>query len=182
MTTEQAAVAASGEKVTMTDGRVVEFNGKRKLLKDTIVTTEQVGVRFDFRNGETRTYIISPDLMDQMAAHGAAQKIGDETAGVTDVDDMVIGVDEIIARLEKGEWSARKEGGGFSGASVLMKALVEYSGKTAEEVKTYLSGLSQAEKTALRASKQLKPIVDRLEADKVTKGKVNTDDLLAGLA
>jgi len=168
------------EVVTMQDGRTVEFVGKRKMLKESFPETGTV--RLDFRNGETRSFVIPGELKDRFACHGAEQKLGDETAGVDDVDDMVLAVDDLIGRLNKLEWSVKREGGGFGGTSVLLRALVEFSGRTAEQVKEFLAGKSQAEKMALRNSAKLKPIVDRLEAEKASKGaKVDTDALLSSL-
>jgi len=172
------------ESVKMQDGRTVEFVGKRKLLKDDLPGANGAApaIRLDFRNGETRTFSIPDTLLERFAMHGAAQKLGDETAGVDDVDDMVIGVDELIARLEKGEWTTRREGSGVAGTSILLRALVELSGKPADAIKAFLTGKSQAEKLALRNSPRLKPIVDKLEAEKVSKAsKIDTDALLAGL-
>ena len=171
------------ENVTLTDGRVVEFVGKRKLLKETFINSEtnEVSVVLDFRNGETRTFIIPDGLILRFAGHGAEQKLGDETAGVDDVDDMVLAIDELTDRLQNGEWSVKRESSGLQGTSVLLKALMEFSGRTAEEVKAKLKDKSQAEKLALRNSPQLKPIVERLEAEKLAKGaKVDTDAILAG--
>ena len=106
----------------------------------------------------------------------------DETAGVSDVDDMVIYIDEMIDRLSKGEWSTKRESSPFAGASVLLRALVEASGKTPEQVKAFLTTKTPAEKTALRNSAKIKPIVDRLESEKITKAsKVDTDALLSEL-
>ena len=172
------------ETVTMQDGRSVEFAGKRKLLKETIIEGDSVAVRLDFRNGETRTWTVPKDLVLRCAGHGAEQKLGDETAGTEDVDDMVLAVDELIARLNKGPdfWITKREGGGMAGTSVLLRALVEFSGRTSEQVKEFLSGKTQAEKLALRNSPKVKPIVERLEAEKAAKGaKVDTDALLANL-
>lgn len=182
--TRKAKPKAEVETVEMEDGRKVEFAGKRKLLKDSIFAADGSidHIRLDFRNGKTVNFVIPPALLAQFAAHGAEQKLGDETAGEDDVDDMVEGVTELVARLEKGEWSTRREGGGMAGTSVLLKALVEKSGKPVEHIRTFLSTKSQAEKMALRNSAQLKPIVDRLEAEKLAKNaKVDTDALLASL-
>lgn len=171
------------EQVTMTDGRVVDFVGKRKMLKESLFPEGGLPqIRIDFRNGETRLFQLQENLLHRYAGHGAEQKLGDETAGTDDVDDMVLEVDELWGRLEKGEWSTRREGSGMAGTSILLKALVEFSKKTTDEVKAFLTGKSQAEKLALRASPQLKPIVDRLEAEKVAKvAKIDTGALLAGL-
>jgi hypothetical protein len=180
--TAPAKAAREVEKVTMSDGREVEFVGKRKLLKETIIEGDGVAVRLDFRNGESILFPIPEAMLFQFAGHGAEQKLGDETAGTEDVDDMVLAVQELVDRLNKGEWSTRREGSGFAGTSVLLRALVEHSGRTVEQVKAFLTGKTQAEKMALRNSPKIKPIVDRLESEKLAKaGKVDTDALLAGL-
>ena len=167
------------ETVTLTDGRSVDFVGKRKLLKESFIDGHKVSVRLDFRNGETRTFHLPHELMLQFAAHGAEQKLGDETAGTDDVDDMVLAIDELIERLSKGEWNTRREGNGFAGTSVLLRALVEASGKSVEQIKAFLSGKTQADKLALRNSPKIKPIVEKLEAEKVAKtAKVDTASLL----
>ena len=168
-------------KVKMTDGREVEFVGKRKLLKETIIEGDVVAVRLDFLNGETRTFVCPTELLLKSAGHGLEQKLGDETAGVPDVDDQVMAVDELIERLEKLEWTTQRASG-VSGTSVLFKALQEvFPAKSAEELKTFLKGKTQAEKIALRGSARLKPVVDRIEAEKAAGAKVDTEALLGGL-
>lgn len=179
---EKEVVAKTVETVTLTDGRQVDFAGKRKMLKETIIEGDTVAVRLDFRNGATRTFVLPPELILRFAGHGAEQKYGDETAGVDDVDDMVMAVDDLDSRIQKGEWSIKREGGGMAGTSVLLRALMEFSGRTQEQVKEFLSGKSQAEKLALRNSPKVKPIVERLEAEKASRAaKVDTDALLANL-
>ena len=179
---EAVKVPREVEIVEMSDGRKVEFVGKRKMLKNTFIEKDQVTIRIDFRNGETRSWGIPEALILQCAGHGAEQKLGDEVAGETDVDDMTIAIDELIDRLNKLEWSVRREGGGFTGTSILMKALMEVSGKAAEAVKEFLKGKSQAEKMALRQSKTLKPVVERMEGEKVSKAAhIDAEALLATL-
>lgn len=172
------------ETVTMTDGRIVDFAGKRKLLKESSVTAEgKVQVRLDFRNGETRLFTIPDSLQSKFAAHGAEQKLGDEIAGLEDVGDCVLAVDELIDRLYNGEWGVKREANGMAGTSTLLKALVEHTGKTVEQIKTFLAGKSQAEKVALRNNPKIKPIVQRIEDEKAAKKtNVDTDALLGELA
>ena len=163
------------ETVTMTDGRVVDFAGKRKLLKESSVNADgKVAVRLDFRNGETRLFTLPDNLMAKFAAHGAEQKLGDEIAGLTDIEDCILAVDELIDRLYNGEWGVKREANGMAGTSVLVRALVEHTGKTVEQIKQFLSGKSQAEKVALRNNPKIKPIVERIEAEKASK-KANVD-------
>lgn len=191
--TNKPSTKVEPEKVTMEDGRVVEFAGKRKLLKEVLISGITEGyegpaaVRFDFRNGKTRTYTLHDKLIWQFAAHGASQKIGDETAGEDDIDDMVLAVDDIIERLsgESPEWTAKREGGGFGGVSILMRALMEHSGKDEATVKAFLKPKSHAEKMALRAHGPIAAIVKRLEDEKAAKAagasKVNAAELLGTL-
>ncbi len=181
------------ETVTMQDGRVVDFVGKKKLIKESFETPDgKVQVRLDWRNGETRLFTIPPTLLNKFAAHGAEQKLGDQIAGLKDdkgndaeLDDCILAVDELIEQLYDGVWSQKRESNGLAGTSVLIRAMVElYAGKkTVEEVKTFLKTKTQAEKIALRNSAKLKPIVERLEAEKAAKnaGKIDADALLAGL-
>src|SRR5271154_1095818 len=91
-------IASTVEKVAMEDGREVEFAGKRKVLKDAIIDNVHgtVAVRFDLRNGVTRTYPLRPDMILQFAGHGAEQKYGDELAGEEgDLDDFVLVLDRL---------------------------------------------------------------------------------------
>ena len=171
------------ETVTMQDGSIVEFAGKRKLLKSSSVSADgKVSVKMDFRNGPTRVFTVPDTLLAKFAAHGAEQKLGDEIAGLDDIDDCVLAVDDLIDRLYNGEWGVKREANGMAGTSVLARALVELTGKTRDQIKTFLSAKTQAEKVALRNSAKVKPIVERLESEKAQKGsKVDTDALLGEL-
>ena len=171
------------ETVNMTDGRLVDFAGKRKLLKESILTADgKVQVRLDFRNGETRLFTIPDAMLAKFAAHGAEQKLGDEIAGLEEVGDCVLAVDELIDRLYNGEWGVKREANGMAGTSMLLKALVEHTGKTVDAIKQFLNGKSQAEKVALRNNPKIKPIVERIEAEKASKkANVDTDAMLGEL-
>ena len=170
--------------VTLTDGRIVDFVGKRKLLKASEVTPDgKIQTTLDFVNGETRTFNIPDALLAKFASHGAEQKLGDEIAGVDDIEDAVLAIDDLIDRLYNGEWGVARDKSGLAGASILMRALVESTGKTAEEIKKFLSDKTAAQKAALRTNPKIKPIVDRLEAEKAAKSAkkadaVDTDALL----
>ena len=176
------------KEVAMDDGTVVRFPGSRRLIKSSTVSEDNstVTVRFDFVHGETRTFTIeaNADLFARFAAHGIEQKIGDEVAGLDDPEDMVIAVDEIMDRLNGGEWTAKRESNGMAGISVLAKALIKVSGKTANEIKAFLSGKTNAEKLALRKSPKIAPVIEELEAGKKKKEKaaVDTEALLGELS
>lgn len=186
------AEAPTKTPITMTDGRTVEFTTKQKLAKDSTVNEDgSVSTRLDFRNGETRTFSIAAanPLFARFAAHGIEQKLGDAIAGEPDLDDAVLSVDDLITRLNAGEWNVGRAGGGggFSGASVLFRALCELKGADTDEakqkIKDFLGSKTQAEKVALRRMDQLAPIVARIEADKAknAKSSVDTSALLGEL-
>lgn len=183
-TTADTGKKDAPEMVKMEDERIVEFAGKRKLLKSSFVTEDgRVQTRLDFRNGSTRLFTIPANLLAKFAGHGAEQKLGDEIAGLDDVEDCVIAIDELIDRLYNGEWGVKREANGMAGTSVLLKALVEYSGKTREQMAAWLKDKTQAQKMALRANPKVKAIIDRIEAEKASKGaKVDTDAMLGELA
>lgn len=164
--------------------RTVDFAGKRKLLKESFVDEAgNVSVVLDFRNGESRTFTIAPAMLAKFAAHGAEQKLGDEIAGLDDVEDCVLAVDELIDRLNAGEWGVKREGNGLAGTSVLARALMELKGVDMPTVKAFLKDKTQAQKTALRGNAQLKPIIEKIEAEKAAKGpKVDTEALLGEIA
>jgi hypothetical protein len=171
------------ETIRMTDGRVVDFPGKTRLMKEAYADDAgRLCVRLDFRNGEARVFAMREDMITKFALHGAEQKLGDEIAGIKELDDAVLAIEDLIDRLAAGEWNQRREASGMAGTSVLARAMVEATGKDMETIKTFLKTKTHAEKLALRASSRIKPIVDRLEAEKAAKSaSVDTEALLAEL-
>lgn len=167
------------DSVTMADGRVMDFAGKQRCKVDTFTNDSGLHVQMDFRNGETRVFRMRSDMMEQFALHGAKQKLVDEMAGIKDLDDAILAVDELVERLDNGEWAMKRASGeGIAGTSVLLRALVEFTGKGVAEIKAKLKAMSQTEKMAMRANPRLKPIIERMEAEKAGKANVDTDSLL----
>ena len=195
-TKKEAPAKAEVQIVKMNDGRNVGFAGKRKMVKETFTEGNSGIVRFDFRNGEVRTFEIPGDMLLNFALHGASQKIGDETAGLEDVDDMVVAVDEIINRLGNGEWFAKRSSGdGFAGASVVIRAICEVTGKAVSDVKAFLQkkldDAAERGETLTRAAlyasfrnpaSKTGKVIERLEAEKRSKkGGPDANDLLSEL-
>lgn len=218
--TQEQSQESKGKKkaevtmVKMEDGREVGFAGKRKVNKETLIDESKViidgdtvtvqdgavSVRMDFRNGATRTFPIKAAMLAKFAGHGGEQKYGDELAAPADKplseDDMVLAVEELHDQLyNKGEWRATAEGGGFGGASVVVKAIMEASGKTMEEVKKFLQGKLDAAKARneklsrkelydsfRNPNSKVGQIVERLEKERLAKeSKVNADEALSEL-
>lgn len=206
----EAKTKTEYEDVTMTDGRVVKFAGKQKLKKEYIIDPTKytldgdtlmvesgaVSLRFDFRNGETRTKAIRNNQLGDrgpallvFAGHGGEQKGGDNLASKADdpmsIEDMVIATDDLFTEIEGGSWGkGRAEGGGgVSGASIVIKALMEKFGKPVEAIKGFIEkrladskardGENALTRAALyagyRVSPELAPIIKRLEEEKAAK-------------
>lgn len=217
----QQTVASSRKKtgyskVTMEDGRVVEFpynaeTGKgRQLQKESLIPGEngytgQAAVRLDFVNGQTRTYMIpgaeyiqdfladadfapKARFLLKHACHGAEQKLGDELAYTPksgevppSIDDKVVWVDELISRLNSLEWGTEREANPLAGASNLIRALMELSGKSREEVQAFLKPMSREERAGLKLSPVVKKVIDRMEAEALATKGVDVTSALAGL-
>lgn len=186
-------------KVKMEDGREVEFAGNRKSDKTILIADDgkATGVRFDFLNGRTLTLQFS-EVSEATAlyacGHGIAQKAGDEYSGVKEIDDMVLAVEGIFARLRAGDWAAAREAGdSTAGASIVIKALMEVTGKPIEFIKDFLDKKLEAAKAkGEKLSRQdlynsfRNPtsktgiVIKRLEEEKLAKtNKVDAGDLLA---
>lgn len=138
------------------------------------------GVLFVGKDGQTFVADFSrypASVTSYMVFHGTKQKLGDEYADLDSVDDCLEAVRELDGRLADGKWTAERTG--FSGMSILMRAIVEVYNISEEEAREFLKPLKPAEKQALRASPELKPTIDRLEAE---KGKgANASELLKKL-
>jgi len=171
--------------VIMLDGRTVDFAGKRKMQKEAIFKEDgSIVIRLDVVNGETRHVTLRDDMLAKYAAHGAEQKLGDEIAGLEDVDDCLIAVDALMDRLDAGNWTVKREAGtSLAGTSVLARALVQHTGKGIDVIKAFLATKTQAEKVALRADPAILPIVQSLEAAKTKKvSTIDTSALLGEIA
>ena len=198
-------------EIVMEDGRKVSFAGKRKVNKETLIDEGKievdeasgiiqmqrgaVSVRMDFRNGATRTYSPPLSLYPRFLGHGGEQKYGDELATTADKplseEDMVIATDDLNTEIQKGNWGKGRAagGGGVSGASTVIQAIMEATGKDMATVKAYLDKKIAATegltRQALYASFRVEgtktgAIIKRLEAGKVAKAaKVDADAALA---
>jgi len=171
--------------VKLSDGRTQTFPGKQQMKKEAFEKEGNLFVRFDFCNGQTILYMLPSALYQQFALYGAKQKLGDSAAACKSVDDMYEAVSTIANRLQsENDWNAKRESTGFSGAGVVVRALMEYKSRTREQVQDWIErklaeneSLSRRKLYAqLRATEALKPIITRLEAD---AGK---DDALEGEA
>ena len=178
--------------VQMTDGREVSFPEGTKMIKTDHVNGEGFSIRFDFSNGETRTFAAKPsdDLYNQYAAFGASTKIRNVTAGVKEIDDMIVAVDDVIEQLSGGQWKAVREGAAnnFAGAGIVVRAICEVTGKTPDFVKDFLKKKLESTEGLTRQAlygtfrdpeSEVGKVILRLEAEKGRAAGLSTKDLVA---
>lgn len=185
--------------VKMSDGREVQFAGKRKVQREVLQDADGKpnGVRFDYVNGHSHSIRfdeIPQETVHHLLAHGISQKVGDEAAGTKEVDDVVLAHADMMSRLKKGEFYAQREpGDSFAGASLVIKAICEATNKSVEDIKKFLDGklekakadgqkLTRADLYASFRNPNSKTgqIIERLEREERAKRTVvNADDLLA---
>ena len=212
VTTEAAKSKTEYAAVTMSDGRVVQFAGKRKVNKETVLDESKivvdgelvqfesgaVSIRMDFRNGETRLIPLPLALIGRFAGHGGEQKFGDELASPADKpmseDDMVLAIDDLNAVIQKGAWGRGRAagGGGVSGASIVVQAIMEATGRDMATVKAFLQKKLDGDESLTRralydsfrvATTKTGQIIKRLEESKLAKtAKIDADASLNELA
>ncbi len=152
----------------------------------------------DFANGERLTigtHQLTPEIATQAMMHGLKQKLVDaaaisrnpDTGRSATIEDKYAAVREVFDRLIAGEWNKRREGSGASGGGLLLSALIRlYSGrKTEQQLREYVSGLTEKEQATLRASERVAPIIAAIKAERdarIAAGASRSgDDLLADL-
>jgi hypothetical protein len=153
--------ARKTRKITMDDGREVEFGEKTRMLKDYGIEGDNVWARIDFENGKVvKVYALAGNLPSMIAAgevegaseeakkdadlartalqlmgHGMVQKLGDSAAGAESTNDALEAVLEVGGRISKGQFNKVREGGGSAkGAGELVQAMFEYLSKDKPEL------------------------------------------------
>lgn len=179
------------EVVRMADGREVQFSGApgaqraQRMKKESLFNDagQWIGTRFDFRDGRSILFDVarlptqladnsgSYDALGVLASHGAEQKFGDSAAGAKTVSDMFDEVDGTIEQVYEGRWTVEREGGSFAGTTLLLRALVEQTGKPVDALRAWLKTKTKEQKDAMKdhPSSPLKPIVERLRAEEAAK-------------
>lgn len=200
-TASPAASKTEYTPVTMEDGTVVQFPGTRQTAKTISVNEEAatVEVRFDFRNGSVRKISsaeLAPTILLRLIGHGLSQKVGDSWASIkTGLDDCLLQADEVLGTLKAGDWGVVREASdSMAGASLVIRALCEVTGKDVNAVKAFLDGKITAAKAAgekltrqdlyasLRNPKSATgKVIARLEEEKAAKSNKgpSADDLIA---
>lgn len=165
--------------VQMKDGRTLEFTERQKCL----TRRDADALHFDFKSGDTLT-VTKADvegLAERFMWHGVEQKFRDEFASAGDAADAFEWVTGLHSRIQKGEWSEKREGSGMSGAGLLVQALVEITGQSAADIRTFLADKTRRDQEVMR---DYGPVAEKIREIKARKGgdtSAAAASLLSGL-
>ena len=129
---------------------------------------DNAGVAIDFSDGTRLTCAfadLSPEIITNLAIHGAKQKIGDSYSGEQDPSAAFALASKVVEQLLAGKWSAVREGGGGR-ISDLAQALSRVTG---QEVATCVAKLAEMDKKAkqdLRNHDQVKVVLAEIALEK----------------
>lgn len=134
---------------------------------------------------------VSTENASHAMRHGFIQRISDAAAMSRNPADgspaspeaKLVAMTRLVEHYESGtpDWSRVREAGPKGG--FLFEALCEmYPGKTPEDIRAFLDGLSDKEQAALRDDDQVEPIIKRIKAVRATGPTPDTKALLTGLA
>ena len=137
-------------------------------------SAEGMVLSFKFGNGENLTLDmseLSEEILQDLAIHGALQKIGDSYASAGgDYAFAMAAASKVMQNLRDGNFnSARAAGEGKQKIGELAQALAELQGKNVSEVTLALEAASDEQKKALRAHPAVKAKVAELRAKKAAE-------------
>jgi hypothetical protein len=146
----------------------------------------------DGQTAEINTNQLDESIRHTAMMHGLNAKLVDAAAIGRDsvtgksasLADKKAAVLEIVERLtgENPSWNKIREGGGNGGVNngLLLRALMEVSGKTYEETRSFLLNLSAEQKAALRARERVANVIARMQREKLASVEVadEFDDFL----
>lgn len=146
-----------------------------------------------FSNGESLELDIttlSHQIAMEATLHGCKQKLVDAAAIARDtttgksatINDKYEAVKEVFDRITgpNATWNKVRSAGESGGNSLLLRALMQLSGKSKAEIESFLEPRTKEEKAAMSARQDIAAIIATLRAANVNK-EIDTDNLLEGL-
>jgi hypothetical protein len=168
---------ASGERIAHINQTGVEKVATRqvKMHKTFKLSPNGGGVELhlQFSDGQVVEYVLPISLNPHAAGYGALRKLGDLANGKQSLAELKQQVTAQLDRWDNGNWNNYK---GPGGTSVVMKALMEHTGKSATEIKAFLASKTMQQKADIKRLPEVAAIVRRL-----AKPKAVASDLLDGL-
>lgn len=132
-----------------------------------VVDVENMVVQFSFTDGrvlELPLGNLSTEMIDRLALHGIAQKIGDSYAGAETLDEAFAAASTVVANLEAGIWATKSSRGG-----IWVEAIQRAAGCEFEEAFEKWSKADDATKKELRNHPQVKLAKAEIEQERAAK-------------
>jgi len=128
---------------------------------------------------------LSPEMINELATHGAKQKLCDSFSNVdlVHIAEAEGKLDKIWENLQNGLFNAKREGGGGPRVTQLAEALSRVAGRSIEECVEAITNMDDEQKKAIRASQQIKTAIAEIKLEKAQKEaeKANEGDDEGGL-
>jgi hypothetical protein len=147
-------------------------------------------IKFAFANGKELVADVGAfptNIVNRLALHGAAQKIGDSYAGDSTADEAYASAAKVLAALNAGNWGTEREASEPTPA-LLMEAIARFKECPIAEAPRFYDYSEQAgrartddEKKAIRDNAKIKELVAaiRLERAKKAAETATADEVLA---
>lgn len=133
------------------------------------IREDGTGVDFVFSNGETRSVVIADlpaAIVTNLVLHGVSQKVGDSYAGQETVDNCIEKADELIKRLNEGDWKTVRAAGGSKRSSMVLEAFARASGRTTDECREIFDEMDDDQQEALKSHEAITPHIAAIRAER----------------
>lgn len=124
------------------------------------------------------------ELVNYAALHGFKQRYVDAAAlgaGASPAEKYAEIERLVVYHRATGEWKRTGDGDAAGGDGLLVRAIMEYHGMDREWARQAVGTLDKKVQAQLRASAELKPIIDRLRVAKAPKASVDVSAILANI-
>lgn len=158
--------------------------------KDTLISANIDNGILVIRTEGHPDIIVDPTAMPESlnayaALHGYKQRIVDAAAKGPEATpaEKHAAMQAVYDHMFKsGEWSRVGAGDGTSGDGLLVRAIMEATGVDRDTARTAVAGMDKPTQYAMRQSKELAPIIERLRVARAPKAKTGGVDVAAALA
>lgn len=125
------------------------------------------GVQFVFVDGtklDCNVGDLPRDIVERLAVHGLAQKVGDSYASAESVEEAIGNAKSVWENLKAGQWATKAARGGK-----FVEALHRVTGKPYDECLTAWQGMDDKQKADLRKHAAIKKAIADIEAENAAR-------------
>lgn len=136
------------------------------------------GVEFTFADGEklvAKLSEFSKEIVEQLAVHGLAQKLGDSYSGITSVSEAQDAAERVLGNLRKGVFNA--SGGSGSGGGMVAEAVARIKNISIEMAQAGIDKLDDEQFESLKKNQKVKDMVKIIQGERAAKRLTEEDDL-----